>query len=196
MSDKSDIFVPESYYHVYNRAVTGSKLFLEDKNHLFFLQKYDKYLSDFLDTYCYCLLPNHFHFLVRIKENNPNKSQNDYDQRISQQFRKFFISYAMSFNNLYDRKGTLFQRPFKRKWIDSEEYLLCLVYYIHSNPERHRITEDFKTYKLSSYEKIQGDYPSKLKGKELLEWFGGLKEYVRFHEEIQNIDRIRHLTIE
>ncbi|MFQ6608203.1 MAG: hypothetical protein ACE5EE_06665, partial [Fidelibacterota bacterium] len=67
---------------------------------------------------------------------------------------------------------------------------------IHSNPERHRITEDFKTYELSSYEKIQGDYPSKLKGKELLEWFGGLKEYVRFHEEIQNIDRIRHLTIE
>ena len=58
---------PENYYHIYNRANGSEKLFLNEGNYLYFLQKYNFYISPIADTFAYCLMPNHFHFLVRVK---------------------------------------------------------------------------------------------------------------------------------
>ncbi|MBK9571111.1 MAG: transposase [Chitinophagaceae bacterium] len=60
-------FDEQGIYHVFNRTSNREKLFLSDENRHFFLKKYTQHLSDYLDTYCWCLLPNHFHFLIRIK---------------------------------------------------------------------------------------------------------------------------------
>ncbi|MFO7939749.1 MAG: hypothetical protein R6U66_08370 [Bacteroidales bacterium] len=56
------------YYHIYNRGVNSETLFQEKKNYSDFLQLYQKYISPIADTYAYCLMNNHFHFLIRIKE--------------------------------------------------------------------------------------------------------------------------------
>jgi len=54
-------------YHVYNRTNNKEKLFLTDENRAFFLKRYKEILSPFADTYCWCLLSNHFHLLIKVK---------------------------------------------------------------------------------------------------------------------------------
>ena len=58
------------YYHIYNRGINGCNLFYEEKNYYYFLEKYAHYMSGVLDTFAYCLMPNHFHLLVRVKDFN------------------------------------------------------------------------------------------------------------------------------
>ncbi len=64
-------FVTDHFYHIYNRANTDTdKLFYQEKNYTYFLKKFDQYLSDYLEVWAYCLMPNHFHFLVKVKNIN------------------------------------------------------------------------------------------------------------------------------
>ena len=58
---------PDSYYHVFNRGVNRQNLFFEGRNYGYFLQLYAHHIEPVADTYAYCLLPNHFHLLVRVK---------------------------------------------------------------------------------------------------------------------------------
>jgi len=58
-----------NFYHIYNRGNNRENIFFEENNYYYFLEKYDKYLTNYLETFAYCLLPNHFHLLVRVKEN-------------------------------------------------------------------------------------------------------------------------------
>lgn len=111
---KADNYIPlykDHLYHIYNRGNGKENIFIEERNYFYFLVQYEKYLFELLDTFAYCLLPNHFHLLVRPKVNNPEK--------ISEQFRKLCISYSMSINKQEKRKGNLFQRGFKRKIIEN-----------------------------------------------------------------------------
>ncbi len=63
-------FEPGKYYHIYNRANGFEKLFLSDENYRYFLRQYVKYIEPVAITYAWCLLPNHFHFLIKIR--NPD----------------------------------------------------------------------------------------------------------------------------
>ena len=67
MKDYHAYVEPESVYHIYNRAHGAEYLFLNDGNYRFFLQGYRQYISPIADTFCYCLMPNHFHLMLRIK---------------------------------------------------------------------------------------------------------------------------------
>ena len=105
---KIDYYIPlyrYKLYHIYNRGNGNENVYYIDENYYYFLRQYDKYLSESVDTFAYCLLPNHFHLLVRIKIDNPETA--------SENFRKFFISYSMSINKQEKRRGNLFQRGFK-----------------------------------------------------------------------------------
>ncbi len=59
--------VPGEFFHIYNKGNDGKKLFYQERNHAYFLNKFDHYLSDYLDVYTFCLMSNHFHFLVKLK---------------------------------------------------------------------------------------------------------------------------------
>ena len=110
---KNDYYIPlfkDKLYHFYNRGNVKEEIFFREENYFYFLRQYDKYLSDSIDTFAYCLLPNHFHILGRAKINDP--------ESISDNFRKLFISYSMSINVQEKGKGNLFQRGFGRKTIE------------------------------------------------------------------------------
>ncbi len=166
---------PDNYYHIFNRANGNNALFLSDDNYHFFLKKYDFYLSNRLDTLAFCLLPNHFHFLVRVKSGLPEYGA------IHQLWSNLFNSYTKSFNRLHNRYGNLFQRPFKRKRIDTERYFHACVSYIHLNPQLHGIVADYRTYPWSSYARYLHPAPSKLPKTEMLEKFGGKQQFTEFH---------------
>jgi REP element-mobilizing transposase RayT len=59
-----------SYYHIHNRGINSCNLFKNSENYVYFLNLYDQYISPVADTFAWVLMPNHFHFLVRIKEEN------------------------------------------------------------------------------------------------------------------------------
>lgn len=67
MRDKYPELEPGNYYHIYNRANGSERLFLSDDNYRFFLKKYLQHIEPIVNTYCYCLMPNHFHLLVKVK---------------------------------------------------------------------------------------------------------------------------------
>ncbi|MBL7066456.1 MAG: hypothetical protein ISS29_01165 [Candidatus Marinimicrobia bacterium] len=62
------IFIENQFYHVYNRANGEDKLFYTDANYLYFLAKLNSYISTFVEIYAYCLIPNHFHLPVKVKD--------------------------------------------------------------------------------------------------------------------------------
>jgi len=67
MGDTKVPFEPNTVYHVYNHGDAEDQIFREDTNYAFFLKRYGKYIPPIADTYAYCLMPNHFHLMVRIK---------------------------------------------------------------------------------------------------------------------------------
>ena len=177
---KIDYHIPlykDHLYHVYNRGNGKEQIFFNEGNYDYFLRQYHKYTAELLDTFAYCLLSNHFHLLLRPKVNNPDL--------ISEQFRKFFIAYSMAINKQEKRKGNLFQRAFKRKIIEDEKYFYSSVYYIHSNPVHHGIIKDLTTYRFSSFNSLIGNKETKLCRNEVLEWFGGKKNFIEFHTEMK-----------
>jgi len=68
MTEYKASLVPANYYHVFNRAVGSKKLFLLNDNYHYFLLQFQNYILPVADVFCYCLLSNHFHFFIRIKE--------------------------------------------------------------------------------------------------------------------------------
>ena len=99
MRKNEDQFAPDYFYHVYNRTNNKDKLFTQPKNYVYFLKKYDQYLSPILVTYCYCLLGNHFHLLVKVKEEEhlkPFQTGEVFESHkiVSKQFASFFGSIA------------------------------------------------------------------------------------------------------
>jgi Transposase and inactivated derivatives len=177
---KADYYQPlfkDQIYHIYNRGNGKDPIFYTDANCHYFLKRYDYYLSELVETFVFCLLPNHFHLLVRIKTEFP--------ELVSEQFRKLFISYSMSINKQEQRRGNLFQRAFKRKLIKDEKYFAAVVYYIHANPMLHGIVDDFRKYSFSSYHRFIDGKKTKLATEEVLSWFGGKESFGRFHNNLK-----------
>lgn len=164
---------PNSFYHVYNRGNNREKIFYLNDNYKYFLKKYNQKLSFYIETYAYCLIPNHFHLLIKTPSNI---------DKISNQFRKFFISYSQAINKQQSRSGSLFLKPFRRKIITDDKYLKRVIYYIHNNPVHHRICKSIRDYKWSSYNSILSKSKTNLKRKEVIEIFGNLKNFIEFHE--------------
>ena len=182
-------FVNGRFYHVYNRTVGKELLFATDENFRFFLQQYTKYTQPYVETWAYCLLPDHFHFLIRIKENEDSKlnSEVGIDHLfISRQFRKFFQSYVMAFNKQESRHGTLLCTPFKRIEVGSDEYLKRLIYYIHANPQKHGYVPDFRIWKWSSYMAMNSNANTLLQRAAVLELFDGPASFLKEHEEFRD----------
>ena len=188
------------FYHIYNRGINKAPIFFESRNYDYFLKKFDHYLYDFVDLYSYCLLPNHFHLLIKVKEkihSNHNIKGKSINPKllmpIEKAFRDFFICYAKTINKEYNRTGALFQFKYKRKVIDSGDYLMSIIAYIHLNPVHAGLCDDPGDWKYSSYNFFITDTPCKIKKNEVLEWFENKNEFVEFHKNYRDFQKERDL---
>jgi len=144
-------FVENSFYHIYNRGIEGREIFLEPEDYNVFLANLKRYLAPVavearagykpdkpsvvsykqqmnlhgqVTLLAYCLMPNHFHLLVR----------QSIPRGITALMRRVCVNYCMYFNRKYDRQGSLFESIYKAVLIEDEPQLLHLTRYIHLNP--------------------------------------------------------------
>ena len=140
-------FAPEEFYHLYNRGTEKRDIFLDTQDYDRFLSLL--YLSNsservdiklqgrtlekillidrndiLLDIVAYCLMPNHFHLLIKVREENV----------VGKFMQKMLTAYTMYFNKKYERTGSLFQGKFKSSHVGDDRYLKYLFAYIHLNP--------------------------------------------------------------
>ena len=189
MQDFKAILESDNYYHIYNRANGREKLFVNDTNYNFFLKQYEFYISPIADTFAYCLMPNHFHFLVKIKSEEELRSLSGFQtltgigvsKKLSQQFSHFFNSYTQAFNKQQNRKGGLFSRAFNRKRITSEGYLKNTINYIHQNPITHGYTKELDTWKFSSYNSFLSNKSTRIQKQEAFGLFHDKQNFIDYH---------------
>jgi hypothetical protein len=164
------------YYHIYNRGINGEPLFRETRNYHYFLRLWGRYTEPIAETYAYCLLKSHFHFLVRIKDPGT-----DAVPQVSRPFNNLFIAYAKAINKAYSRTGSLFESPFRRRLVDSDRYFVALVAYIHRNPQKHGFVDDFRDWPYSSYLAVLSNQATRVQRSAVLGWFGGPAGFKELH---------------
>jgi putative transposase len=187
------------YYHIFNRGNNREILFRKDGNYVYFLGLYNKYIPPVAKTYAYCLLPNHFHFLVQISTEEEQREHSRISKTYkvlseiskpfkvlspSNQFSNLFNAYAKAINKSYGRTGSLFQDRFRRKEISSDTYFANLIFYIHFNPQRHGVINDYRTYPFSSFSDLRTEGETFLERSHVLQWFGGKIEFEKFHQTL------------
>ena len=172
------------YYHIFNRGNNRENLFLQERNYHYFMKLYDHHIYPIAETYAYCLLRNHFHFLIRIRDQPLPKKP-------AQAFSNLFNAYTRAFNNMFQRTGALFERPYRRILIQNQKHFRNLAIYIHQNPQNHGFTEDFRDWPFSSYQSIISDRPTKLMRNQVLNWFDDPIGYREWHNAAINHPEIR-----
>ena len=186
---------PNCFYHIYNRGINGDKVFEEEQNLIFFMKQFLKYMINVCDVYAYCLMPNHFHFVIKVKSEkellifeNEKTRENKKDglhsiqNVVSKQLSRFISSYTQSYNKVHKRHGALFESPFKRKKIENIEYLKNVIIYVNQNPTD--INLNFRSYKFSSYITVLSLLSTNVKRKDVIELFYDLENFIYCHEKL------------
>jgi len=175
-----------TFFHIYNRGNNRENIFVQPRNYAYFMDLWWKHTSLIAETWAYCLLRNHFHALVFIRNREELPGQNIKEP--SQYFSNFFNAYARGVNIATGRTGALFERPFKRIPVDSENYLIRLAVYIHQNPQKHKFIEDFRDWDYSSYPHLISNAPTRLQRDRMMDLFGSQDDFIRIHQEIQPLE--------
>ncbi len=173
-----------TFYHIYNRGNNGENIFIQKRNYDYFLKLWQKHIRPIAETWAYCLLRNHFHAVVYIK----NQEDLTGLKEPSRYFSNCFNAYARGVNIAAQRTGALFQRPFKRIPVDSTSYLIRLIVYIHQNPQKHGFVGDFREWDYSSYPKLDSDLSTWLQRGRVTGLFGSRQDFIRIHQEIQPLE--------
>ena len=205
MSDPQAILNPGCCYHLFNHAVGKDNLFERENDYLYFLRKLKEHICPVTDVLSYCLLPNHFHLVIRIKTQleieeflklkmdackfDKGKEENEYflSSQISKSFSNLFTAYAKHYNFWKGRTGTLFKRTFRRKEINDSGYLIRLICYVHQNPVTAGFVEQPQDWKYSSYSAVLGLKATLVLRNEVIELFGDLENLRYCHEKNKGI---------
>lgn len=206
-------FVNGEFYHIYNRGLNKQNIFNSTRDftrfiatlHYYQIQnpkpKFSTYRASkifrldqnrkIVEILAYCLMPNHFHLLVRQFE----------EGGISEFMRKFIHSYTKYHNVKNKLQGPLFQGIFKAVRVESEEQLLHLSRYIHLNPLVSYLTKNLNSYPWSSYPSYIGlTKSSEINPLEILKFFKTPSEYEKFvldqADYGMSLELLKHATLD
>jgi REP element-mobilizing transposase RayT len=184
MPRRTTPFIPDIYYHFYNRGNNRQAIFFEAGNYLYFLSGVKKYLLPVAHIMAYCLMPTHYHILVRIKNQTSEVfktsevSEREVSKQVSLAMQKFLISYTKAINKRFSRVDSLFQGQFQAKPIQTYSHLLNLCVYIHANPVKDRLVALPEDWIYSNYLEWLGQRDGTLVDHEFIEeHFGSPAEY-------------------
>jgi REP element-mobilizing transposase RayT len=135
--DKSESGV----YHIMLRGINRQAIFEDDEDMQRLLETIGRYREICkYELYAYCIMNNHVHMLIKETE-----------EAISNVVKRISGSYVFWYNKKYERCGHLFQERYKSEAVDSDEYFLTVLRYIHQNPIKAGVVKDISAYKWSSY---------------------------------------------
>lgn len=134
------LLLPNSYYHIFNRGNHKKRIYHSTQDYEKFLFLLQKYLNIYRDITLvgYCLMPNHFHFLLKT---GPEPLE------IPQLMQRFMTAYVVFFNKKYKQVGRLFQSPYKSKYLPYKKDILRIYEYIKENPIEAKLCRNSEDYK-------------------------------------------------
>ncbi len=186
--------VPEAYYHVYARGASKQKIFCDSADYQFFLNLFDRYLSEeqkvdavgvpyphlygTIEVLAFCLMQNHFHLLFYQIDGHA----------MERLMRSLMTSYSRYFNRKYKRSGPVFETRYKASHIGEYGYLMHISRYIHLNPSRWR---GYRNSSLSAYlgKHTQLEWLQPQRITQLFENDSG--RYLTFLEDYEETQRMR-----
>lgn len=185
---------PDNTYHLFNHANGWENLFAEPKNYNFFLERLSLHVLPVAHIYAYCLMPNHFHLLLKIRqetelmkyfriENEEEINENVLIKKVSKSFSNLFNSYTQAFNKMYERKGSLFMPNMKREEVNNDGSFCKVVHYIHANPVHHKFVKEVDRWAYSSYNTFLSKAPTKIERDYVLQVFGGRDWFIKYHQQ-------------
>jgi REP element-mobilizing transposase RayT len=135
-----------AFYHVIVRGNQRQKIFRDDRDRLYYLQRVEHYRKRYqFNIYAYVLMSNHVHLLLETGATP-----------LSKIVQGIQFTYTQYYNRRYRTVGHLFQGRYKAILCDRDAYLLELVRYIHLNPARLKNPEELATYRWSSHRAYLG----------------------------------------
>ena len=166
------IWQPGMYYHIFNRGAWQVTIFREPTNYLYTLSKIKEYCRAYdISMIAYCLVPTHYHFLVRQDGEKPAGNLPQF----------VFNSYSKAYNKMYSHSGTLFEGRFRAKPVQTSSHLLHLCRYIHGNPVKDGLVADPADWPYSNYLDWIGERDGKLVDRDFIEsQFDNAQEYKKF----------------
>ena len=169
------VFEQGNYYHLFNRGCNKEPLFNSEADYYELLNRIKN--SDhrfYVNIISYCLMPNHYHFLVQQKTDCP----------VTKWIRFIFNGYVQYYNQKYERSGTLFESRVKPKLITDNNYLLRVVLYIHLNPVLAKLVSKPEDWEFSNYNDWIGNTKTGLTDIEFIYlFFSSVSEYKLLAEE-------------
>lgn len=160
------------FYHFYNRSNNRETVFKEVRNYHYFLGKYKRLVSPYVETVAYCLMPTHFHFCLKVTSTETDRLRTNIGILLS--------SYTKAINKQSLRHGSLFQQHSKTIEIDTLSYLVTVCHYIHQNPLRAGIVSHPNDWEHSSYRHYAGGSSSiPLNTEHVFEACGGRTTFIR-----------------
>ncbi len=183
MPYRNEDFTEGQYYHIYNRGAGKGLIFFNNGNYEYLLKLVKRYYKKYgVTLIAYCLMPNHYHFLLR----------QDTEVPLSKFINVLFNAYVQAVNIQQGRKGTLFEGRFKHVVVDREEYLTHLCRYIHLNPVKANLVSKPEDWKYSNYQDWMGLRKGTLKDDAFIqEHFESVQEYRKFLSDWQDDKNIK-----
>jgi putative transposase len=179
-------FSPNNIYHVYNQGNNRQKIFFHRNDYLAFLNLYKKLLFPNLSTIAWCLMPNHFHFMVQADERCITKIKQGgiFIDPVTNGIRKLLSGYSRIFNTRYQRSGSLFRQKTKAKCLSDirampenipglADYYRNCFHYIHQNPLVANLVTRLENWEFSSFIDYAGLRDGTLCKKELAALYCG-----------------------
>jgi len=179
-------FTKGQYYHIYNRGAGRSKIFFIEDNYRYLLDLIQKHMGKYgISIIAYCLMPNHYHFLLKQMTDEP----------ISKFINVLFNAYVQALNRQQSRSGTLLEGRFKHVCVDDWNYLSQLCRYIHRNPVKAGLVSKPEDWSYSNFREWVGMRNSELKDDVFIKThFQDPEEYRIFVNDVQdeekNLERI------
>ncbi len=146
-------------YHIYNQGNRKQRIFFKSEHYLRFLVLVRKYVGPHCDILAYCLMPNHYHFLIQTTKRSIviKKVGNITSTELSNGFRMLQSTFAQVINTERSETGSLFKQKAQSKEIDECGLNLIHVFnYIHQNPVAASLVEEMNEWEFSSYRDFAG----------------------------------------
>lgn len=217
MASRKRFVSATGYYHVMSRGNNKAKIFTRERDYKKILQYVKRIVDDnLLQVYAYCIMPNHYHLLVRVPQETGCQSTETAKDRemngcpvafdittatanhlsvdgLSKAMHRINTAYSHYYMASHEHTGHVFQGAFRSREIHNEAYLKNVLRYIHLNPVKANYTRHASEYRWSSYWEYIGKAIRNIihgDGKDLLNRYGfnGVLNFKSFHDSMASSD--------